>query len=290
MKLSIIIVNWNTRELTAACLQSIEQTQAPRPEIIVVDNGSTDGSADFFEKKFPQIKLVRLPENCGFAAGNNVGIREATREITLLLNSDTILIESLAPLLGEFKDPRVGVVAPKLLNSDRSLQPVVRYSYPSAASVIRENPYIQRLFGPIPWGQHEHRAEMAWAAGAALLIKTALLREIGGLDEQFFMYYEETDLCKQVHTRGYKLIFNPAVSIVHLGGASEERKKKTSLGPVYFYRSQLQYLRKHRVPGRLLVRSYLAFSSLLLWGLMKIKGKPDAARNYRLVLKNCLTV
>lgn len=290
MTLSVVIVSWNTEALTLDCLESLQRTQSVPLDVIVVDNASTDGTVASIERRFPAVKIVELQENRGFGGGHNAGVAHATGELTLLLNSDTILIEDIGPLLAEFEDPRVGAVAPRLLNPDRTPQRSVRGRFPTAVSVLRENPYVERMLGPTTWGDHTRRREVAWAVGAAIVIRTSLLRELGGFDEAFFMYYEETDLCRRLAASGHTVVFNPVVSVIHVRGGSLEAGDHESLAPVQYFRSQLLYLRKHRVPGRSVVRAVILLGSLVLWMTMRVRRRGRLAERYRLIAKSCLAL
>lgn len=257
MKLSIIIVNWNTGPLLATCLRSVLsecQALASRGsswEIIVVDNHSSDDSLDAalaLEKQFGQVILMQNRQNAGFARANNQGIRRASGDYILLLNPDTeVKPGAISALLG-FMDahPRAGAAGPHILNPDGSLQ---TSCYP-APTLPRELWYLLHLDLLWPFAQYPMKR---WALdsarpvdsllGACLLVRRSALGETGLLDEDFFMYSEEIDLCHRLRQAGWSLHWVPQARIVHYGGQSTRQVA----GPMFLqlYRSKLHFFRKH---------------------------------------------
>jgi len=253
--LSIIIVSYNTRGLLQRCLQSIlrndrrlefqgkklalsEEEKIPA-EIIVVDNASSDGTQEYLKKlkvKIPRLKIIFNQKNLGFAQANNQGMEIAEGEYVLLLNSDTIIPEGAISqtLLWLANHPEVGVVTCKLLNPDRTIQATGGF-FPHLLNLIcwafflDDLPGINRLIKPyhphagrLEWGEkwYQKTRELDWVTGAFLLTRQAVIREVGRLDQGFFMYVEELEWCYRIKKRGWRIFFYPGAKIIHLGGGS----------------------------------------------------------------------
>lgn len=207
MDLSIIILNWNTRDLLEKCLRSLE---CPQPaitfEVIVVDNASEDDSRDMVAREFPQFQLVFNKKNLGFGAGNNVAIPQSQGRYVLFLNSDTIVMDGALTALVRFGDahPDIGVIGPKLLNGDGSLQYSCR-RFPNLAAGFFRNTPLGRLFPNNRFASdylmqdwdHATPRDVDWVSGAALMIRREVLDVIGGFDEEYYMYCEDVDLCRR---------------------------------------------------------------------------------------------
>ncbi len=249
MDLSIIIVSWNTRDLLAQCLTSIF---AYPPECIfdvwVVDNASGDDSAKMVVKNFPHVQLIENSENMGFARANNQAINASRGEAVLLLNPDTEVHPGALDALLHFLQthPEAGVVGPKTVNPDYSLQPSC---YP-APTLAREFWRLLHLDALTPygvyrmdtWNTSQPRAVDS-VLGACLLVKRAALNEIGVLDENYFMYSEEIDLCYRIQRAGKKLFWVPDAVIVHYGGQSTQQVATKMF--LQLYKSKLYFFRKH---------------------------------------------
>jgi hypothetical protein len=259
---SIIIVNFNGGEVLLGCLESLEKSSPSiAHEVIVVDNCSTDGSPDLVEQRFPNLLLIRQLQNRGFGAGNNVGARFAKGEFLFLLNPDTILSEDILPHLIEImqQDATVGIVGPKLLNTDGSLQISVSPALSIAGEYqarkqaksyqgLRNKTLISQKFNDIQ--------EVDIVVGAAFFIRKALFDSIGCFDENFFIYFEESDLCRRVQDNGWKIIYTPKVSLIHLKGYSYQQIPNTIT--VEYRRSQIYYYQKHRpIWEQIVLRMYL---------------------------------
>lgn len=225
MKLCVLIVNYNTETLLKDCLQSLFQHRTSVPfEVIVVDNASTDGSVRMLEA-FPQVRLIRSEENLGFAGGNNLGLRESTADYTLLLNSDTLVLDgALDALVNAMEqDPRIGILGGKLLNPDRSPQPSC----------------VPMRF-PLPYSSPERDCEALWVSGACLLIRRETLAEIGFLDEAFFYTGEDFDWGLRARKAGWKVRFCATAPVVHLGAKTGSQLRDRTLearhlGRQHFY-------------------------------------------------------
>ena len=244
MDLSIIIVNYNTKELTRNCIKSvIKNTQHVSYEIILVDNASKDGSCEYLREFFPNLQIIGNSENLGFAKANNQGIRAAKGKFILLLNSDTEFLEDCLPPLLKFliDTPTAGVVGCKVLNSDETLQGSV-YHFPSVWSelIFFTKGIIKNFWDPVTYfykmryWDHNQIRQVDCVSGCFFLIRRAVLENVGLLDEDFFMYYEDSEFCFRVrHSTDYRIYYYPFYKIMHYRGKSEERLNIKDLKECY---------------------------------------------------------
>ena len=252
--LSVIIVNRNTRELLAACLRSI----AALPdrvvcEIIVVDNGSSDGSPDMVARRFPSVHLIRNQTNTGFAYPNNQGLAVSSGRHVMLLNSDTEVQPYAFERLVEFMDANcdVGACGPKLLYPDGRPQPSCG-SFPSMWREFCDTFFLDRLFRRSRWFgnqfthfDHLHTAPVDQPAGAALVVRREILETVGPLDERFKIYYNDVDWCYRIHLAGWKIYFvHDAVVIHHWGATTRSENRRMQLG-AEMTRNRFDYYAKH---------------------------------------------
>ena len=226
--LSIIIVNYNTKDLTKACIESVMNEGSKLDfEVIVVDNNSKDGSVTELKKlwkKYKNLKLIENKENSGFSKANNQGAREASGEYILLLNSDTVVKRYSFKKLIAFAEKKedAGVVGARLLNPDGNLQASCFY-FPTIKNAIREYWLGQKgLFEKYaPKGNRP--VEVEALVGAAFLITPKALQEVGLLDERYFMYFEDVDYCRRVWEKGLKVYYLPEVRVLHYHGVSGKK-------------------------------------------------------------------
>jgi GT2 family glycosyltransferase len=251
--LSIVIVNWNTRDLLHACLASLpEAARSITCEIIVVDNASTDGSAGMVRTTFPHVRLIALAENVGFARANNLGFAQAQGRYFLLLNPDTWLpsgaLDDMVALMDQMPD--IGILGPRLLNADGSLQPSCSH-FPTLLNIALESWGISRLapqnrrlarFKMTYWA-HDDARDVDQPSGACLLVRREAWQSAGPLDERFFMYFEEVDLCWRVRRAGWRIRFTPTPQITHYGGQSSLQNLDARI--TQRYASLLIFFRKH---------------------------------------------
>ncbi len=253
MKLSIVIICWNDLKVIGECLRSIyDGTKTTQFEIIVSDNGSTDGSVQFIRTRFPQVQVLENGTNLGFGRGNNAGIRQACGDFVLILNPDTIIHPGALDKWIAFANahPECGAFGCRIHNPDGSYQvsarpfPSVR-GYLIAALYLRCLTYVSSAMVSdtyTGWSGDSER-EVDWQSGCCLLVRGDLLRQLGGFDEQFFYHFEEVDLCRRIWNTGAPIRFIPGVHITHLGGQSVGRF------PVRFAieknRNQYRYFYKH---------------------------------------------
>lgn len=247
--LSVMILNWNGEKLLREFLPSvIANTQGPEVEVIVVDNGSTDDSMKVLCEEFPNVKILAFDENLGFSGGYNRAIKEVDSEFVVLLNSD---VETPAgwwqPLLSFMHShPEAGACQPKIL----SYRNKNKFEYAGAAGGLLDKygyPFCRgRLFDKIEYDLCQYDTgpeDIAWASGAALMVRREVYLDAGGLDELFFAHMEEIDLCCRIHNLGYRVCVVPESCVYHLGGASlaQGNPRKTYLN----FRNNLLLLHKN---------------------------------------------
>jgi GT2 family glycosyltransferase len=233
MKLSIVIICWNDWKVLEDCLRSIfAGTHKTEFEIVVSDNGSTDGSVEKIRAQFPAVRVVENRANVGFAKGNNAGIREARGKYVLILNPDTIIHDGSLDRWIEFADrhPEGGAFGCRVQNPDGTYQRSARPfptipRYLAAALYFR---FLGQLRRPVltpeyDWWKGDTEREVDWQSGCCVMLRGGLLKQLGGFDEQFFYQFEEVDLCRRVWNAGYRIRFTPHASITHLGGQSVKR-------------------------------------------------------------------
>ena len=260
-QVSVIVVSYNTRDILRRCLARLrEELAGVDGEAIVVDNASTDGSADMVAAEFPEMRLVRSGVNLGFAAANNRGFDLAQGRYLVLLNPDAFLdAGALARALAHMeRAPRVGIAGGRLRDTEGRLQPSGRM-FPSLLNEVLVTSGLaarypgSRLFGRFDrsWADPDRPAPVDWVPGAFTIIRRDALQRTGGFDERFFLYYEEVDLCRRAAGAGYEVWYWPDVGVTHIGGASSKTVKTlefSSAGSqltLWRLRSALLYYRKH---------------------------------------------
>jgi GT2 family glycosyltransferase len=259
---AVIIVNFNGAGHLDRCLRSLHDHPPATPsEIIVVDNASTDGSAALV-RTWPGVRLITLPANVGFSAGNNVGIRATSAELVLLLNNDTVVppgaIDRLVSRLDA--NPAAAVAGPRLVDGEgrveRSFGPMI-----SPLGELRQK-LVTRLHDrgvrPVSaWVHWQARREryVDWVSGACLLVRRFVAERVGLLDERYFLYTEDVDFCASVRAAGWKVLFTPAAEIVHLRGRS--RATAASASHEAYRRSHLAFYEKHHPRWAPLLRRYV---------------------------------
>lgn len=257
-KLFAIIPNWNTKELLRNCLNSLRNSDYGDFEIIVVDNASSDGSVKMVKNEFSRVHLIQNQQNLGFAKAVNQGINfclsfqpsredftgnaaNTTNPYFLLLNSDTLVEKNSISLLVDFleKNPKVGIVGPKLKNADGSWQSSAR-NFPNVFTHFVEILGLTKRISQLPlaklffrnyymlW-EYPKSQKVDWLMGAALMVRAEAVREVGLMDEYYFMYGEEMDWQYQFAKKGWEIWYYPEAEITHLGGKSTEKVKEKSL-------------------------------------------------------------
>ena len=253
---SIIIVNWNIRDILRDCLRSVyEQTKVIAFEVIVIDNSSSDDSVAMVREEFPQVILIENLENRGFAAANNQGIRIAQGRYVLLLNPDTIVLDKAIEKTMAFADshPDVGVVGCQVLENDTKIQRTC-FAFPSMGNLILQKTGLRRLF---PRSRLFGRVDMGWwnrdtqrdvdvISGMFMLVRHEAIEQVGLMDEDYFVYAEETDWCFRFRRAGWRCVFTPVGKIIHLDGGNKSADQAGVKMYVQYQKSILIFYRKNR--------------------------------------------
>lgn len=267
--ISILVVSYNTREMTLACLRSIgEQTREARHEVIVVDNASGDGSAEAIAAEFPQMHLIALEQNIGFARANNLAARHANGRRLLLLNPDTVVIERALDRLVAFADanPRAGIWGGRTLFADGTLNPTSCWGRMTLWNLLCRTVGLtavfpgSELFNSEAYGdwQRDSVREVDIVTGCLLLIDRELWGRLEGFQDRYFMYGEEADLCLRARKRGATPLLDPAATIVHYGSASDTGNKAVSVAA-----ARMTLIREHWTPLRRRLGIALSWCSAL---------------------------
>jgi GT2 family glycosyltransferase len=258
MLLSVIIVSWNTRELTRRCLQSLKDDLGDLDaEVFLIDNDSHDGTADMVAKEHPWVKLIANDSNRGFAAANNQALHVCTGQNILLLNPDTEVRSGAISTLLQFfeKHPQCGVVAPQLLNTDGTIQRSCR-QFPTFMGMFYELIGLSKLFPQrqkfreykmLDWN-HDDERQVDQPEGACLLIRRSVIEQVGMLDEGYFMLFEEVDWCYRIKKQGWQIWFTPTAQVVHHYGQSIKQVKPKMI--LSSHRGMYRFWWKHYRNGR----------------------------------------
>lgn len=257
MKLSVIIVSWNVRDLLDRCLQSLyrQADEVGSVEVIVVDNNSADGTDAMIEARYPQTTLIKNTMNHGFARANNQGFSRATGELFLALNPDTELVDGclVNAVAVMTSQPRIGILGVTHRNPDGSLQPSVRrlptiramsLIFLKLAKIFPHAQALQRYYA-VDFNYREPAA-VEQTAGSFLLMRKIMLDAIGVFDEKFFLWFEEVDLCRRAAAAGWRVWYTPEAKIIHFGGQSF-KQALTIRNQLRFFRSCVRYFRKHGI-------------------------------------------
>ena len=247
-EVSVSIVNWNSSSQLKRCLDSVYSQEGVDKEVIVVDNASSDFDPRLFEKSYPSLKLLVNKENVGFAKALNQAVGVSNGEYLLFLNPDVEFEgrDGLRQLLDFIrKDRKIAIVGPKLLNPDGSLQPSGR-KFPSFVDLVYglDPPLFSKFIRHDPFQRTDFDkvVEVDEVSGACFLIRKDVFKAVGGFDENFFLYFEEVDLCKRVKRMGFKVYYYPEVKVFHQWGASS---RKNPLSRKHMLSSRFYYCRKH---------------------------------------------
>ncbi len=248
-RIAVAIVNYNTVSYLRDCLATVRAAHAE--EIVLRDNGSTDGSVEMVRREFPEVRVLEPRDNPGYGAASNQAIDACDAPYVLLLNSDTLLARDTLDVLAQYLDdhPRAAIVGPRLHNTDGSLQRSA-HGFPRAVTlrpVVRHIPGL-RDHSLLTW-PHDRPRVVKWVKGAALAIRRTAFDSVDGFDPNFFMYFEETDLCYRLIEAGWEIHFTPATIIVHKGGASTDQVRAEMA--MQFLASMRQFYRRHYPDGEL---------------------------------------
>jgi GT2 family glycosyltransferase len=280
MDVSIVIVSWNVRDLLRRCVMSVASQQSTvnsekanlatgdwrlTTEVIIVDNASTDGSVAMLRESFPDARVIANAQNRGFTRANNQGFALARGRYLFALNPDTGLTPGALEAMLAFMDahPRVGMVGPQLLYPDGSIQSS-RRRFPTLATAFFESTKLQQWFPRnrllaryyVQDTRDDEIQSVDWIVGAAMFIRREVYEQIGGFDEDFFMYSEELDWCYRAKKAGWDVVYFPRAQIIHHEGKSSEQV--LAARDIYFHSSKIRFFRKHHgaLPA-LLLRAFL---------------------------------
>jgi GT2 family glycosyltransferase len=268
---SIVLVCWNNKDYLDPCLKSLyDGNLMSSYDVIVVDNGSTDGSQDMLRAKYPDVLLIQNSGNVGLGKASNQGIEATAGKYVLLLNNDTIVNGHSLDEMVKFLDnhPEVGAVGGKLLNPDGSFQ--AGYA---KFSNIWEEMFIATGLGDRIWpGYPSHHdtdkiVAVGWLSSACLLLRRSALDKVGLLDENYFIYGDEADLQYRLNKNGWKVYYLPFATTIHFGGRSMNRWRRRKM----VYRGKLLFFQKHfglaKTTLLRLMIGVLSFMKLLVWGV-----------------------
>jgi GT2 family glycosyltransferase len=284
--LSIIIVSWNAKNFLLQCLNSLRAQQSSLSlEIIVVDNASEDGSAEAVENDYPEVRLIKNDQNLGFAKANNIGIRRSQGRYLCLINSDVKLLGDCLLKLYQYieKDPSIGILAPRILNSDLSVQCTCR-RFPSLWNNLCFALGLNRIFPgskvvsseQMFYFKHDVVKDVEVVSGCFMVVRRKAFEQVGYLDHQFFIYAEDVDWCKRFWEANWRVVFFPGAEAIHYGGASSAN------APVRFSAAQekarAQYWVKHHGPLSVFVFYFIVIAKhgiRILAECVKLVFKPS---------------
>jgi hypothetical protein len=307
--LTVVIVNWNVRDLLRRCLQSIEAEASQAVggfalEIVVVDNASTDGSVEMVRAEFPHVRLIANDKNRGFTVANNQGLALGQGRYLLLLNPDTEVTGGALATMVRSMDghPEIGALGPQLRYPDGSLQSS-RRRFPTFATALVESTVVQEWWGDNRVLRRYYMADtpddaiqsVDWLVGACLLVRRQAYEQVGGLDEDFFMYSEEMDWCRRIKDAGWLVVYLPTATVVHHEGRSSEQVIPAR--HIHFQSSKVRYFRKHHGSFQAEVLRWFLLSTYVYQlgreGLKWLVGhkrplRAERVRAYRQVLRSGL--
>jgi N-acetylglucosaminyl-diphospho-decaprenol L-rhamnosyltransferase len=272
MKFSVLIVNYASWPLTLRCIDALYGTGYRDFETIVVDNDSEEPP-----ELPPSVRLIRNTENVGFARAHNRGTAASTGDLVVLINPDTVVERNFFQSLEEFfeKHPKVGIAGPRILDSEGALQLSARRDISAISGFLGRTSLLTRLFPKSSLVKNQfpavteqsHPSPVDWVSGACMVIRREALGEIGPLDERFFMYFEDADLCRRARAAGWLVYYLPHIEIIHQTGASSRSKPRAIW---ILHKSAFLYHRKHGAHGPLNVFSAVVLAGLTLRALAKL--------------------
>jgi GT2 family glycosyltransferase len=272
-----VILNTNRREDTLACLDSLQASSYPQNKIIVLDNNSSDGSVEAIQDQFPQVQIISLEENLGYAGNNNVGVEFAVNQgadWVFVLNEDTILDPECISRLVEVgeSDPNIGIVGPMVYHHD---EPDVIQSAGGMLGPYWESVHLAK--NEKDTGQFVGPHLVEWISGCAIMVKRAAIDQVGMIDQRFFYYWEETEWCLRIGKAGWRIVHVPGAKIWHKGVQRDYHPKPSVT--YYSTRNRLLMLAKHHAPLRVWI--YALFNVLRTLTSWTIKPKWRSMREHR---------
>jgi len=289
---SVVIVNWNTRDYLVDVVTSLkETTHRATMEIIVVDNASHDGSQQALRERHPDVTLIENPGNFGFARANNIGFAAASGRALCLVNTDVVALDGVIDKLWEYlvANPDVGLVGPRQINGEGKTRLNVR-RFPTLANAAGDNLWLKRLGllsgRALPPDTYHHTHDAEVLSGAFLMVRREAFDQVGPLDEDFFFYGEDTDWGRRFHDAGWRIVYHPEAEAIHFGGGS------TAAYPVRYYltmeQADLLYWRKHHpAPARagyVAIKVVYHLASLAGWAVLWL-ARPDRRSQAALKLR-----
>lgn len=302
--LTIIIVSYNTKAITLQCLGRVEKAKAYCEEklrnkvsVIVVDNASTDGSAQMIRRKFPKVRLIKLKENIGFARANNTGMKASKTPYILLINSDTFLEEhTLYKSLEYMEKSDCDVLGIKLTYKDGGFQPAGGYLPTPMRTFLwllglESVPLVKKIIKPIYlYNEKAYKLdrELGWLTGSFWMLRRKVHEKTGGFDKEIFLYMEDVEWCKRIKSAGFKICYTPTIKAIHLEGASS---KKLGFGAVLERHTKgLIYYQKINYPRSLWFIRWVAIYGYFLRAFYYyLSGETEKADSYSKVRRKLLT-
>lgn len=281
VRLSVILINLNTRDFLQACLRSMKSRLSdPSFEVILVDNGSTDGSLEMVQSEFPEVRVFPQGKNLGFTRANNIGLREARGQYLLVLNSDTEIIGDALEKMCDYMDahPDVGALGPKLLNPDGTRQLSCRRFPSYRTALFHRYSLLTRLFPRNRFSAEylmtgisdDEACETDWVSGAALLTRRETIEQVGLFDEDYFIYAEDVDWCYRMKQAGWRVVYFPSAHILHHIGRAT---RKIAFRMTYErHRSMWLFYRKHYSRGIVLLDAATWLGIVWRCGFMILKN------------------
>jgi GT2 family glycosyltransferase len=288
---SVIIVSWNVRDLVGDCIRSVVEQTSRSHEIVVVDNASSDGTAQMIAGEFPSVRLIANDDNRGFAAANNQALEVATGRHVLLLNPDTVVLEgAVDTMLGWLEQhPDVGCVGCQVLENETDVQ-MTCFSDPGPLNLLLIETGLHRAFTGSEllgrphyagWDRTDER-DVDVVSGMFMLVPRSVVEEIGAMDDAFFIYSEEADWCRRIRDAGYRCVFTPVARILHREGGGKSTAQTRPRMYVQLQKSKLIYVRKHYgLAGRAAARATLLVSMLartVVFGMASVVAPHGDAR------------
>jgi N-acetylglucosaminyl-diphospho-decaprenol L-rhamnosyltransferase len=275
VKFSVVIVNYASWPLTVRCVRSFQQTSYEDFEVVIVDNDRSEPP----KLPFP-VRLIRNPENVGFAKACNQGIAASKGDLLVLINPDTLVSADFFERMEEFfeSDHSVGVAGPRVLNPEGSLQLSARKELSMVSALLGRTSFLTRLFPKSSLVKRQfpsvtestYPTAVDWVSGACMVVRRQTLYEVGSLDERFFMYFEDADLCRRVREAGWSVYYLPEVVVVHRAGGSTRSHPRAIWN---LHKSAFLYHRKHGAHGPMNLYSLLVLLGLAGRALAKLAGR-----------------
>jgi GT2 family glycosyltransferase len=279
IEVSVCIVTYHARDLLRECLTSLRQNTAASFEVIVVDNGSHDGTEAmlaepaFQPPDFPEVRFTENPDNAGFTRPMNQALRQAQGQVLVQLNPDTVILPGALDKLLVFlqEHPEAGICGPKVLNSDRSLQKPCRRGEPTPWAVLTYFLGLARLFPKSRlFGQYlmnymdeDQTHVVAGVAGSCMMIRRTVVEQIGYLDERFFAYQEDADFCYRARQAGWQVFYMPEAQIIHYGGLGGSRVQPYR-SIIEWHRSYFRYYKKYLAKNYFFLFNWLYYAAMLV--------------------------